>query len=130
MRIFLDANVLISAAKSDGAVPRLLKLLVEAGHERWTDGYVLEEVRRNLITKAPAAVPALATLLERVHLAATQPHPAALQAKLTVPEKDRPVLAAAIRLHCEALVAGDRIHFGALYSKAVSGVTIHSPSSL
>jgi hypothetical protein len=130
MRIFLDANILFSAAKSDGTVRRLLTLLAEAGHECWADGFVVEEARRNLIAKAPTGVPALATLLTRIHLAAAQPHPAALDATLPVPEKDRPVLAAAIRLHCEGLVTGDRTHFGALYGKTVRGVTIYSPSVL
>ena len=130
MRIFLDANVLFSAAKSDGAVRRLLVLLVEAGHECWADGYVVEEARRNLIAKAPVGVPVLATLLARIHLAPAQPHAAALAVPLPVPEKDRPVLAAAIRLQCEALVTGDRTHFGALYGKTLGGVTIYSPSLL
>ena len=130
MRIFLDANVLFSAAKSDGAVRRLLTLLVDGGHECWADGYVVEEARRNLIAKAPTSVPVLATLLGRIHFTTAQPHPAALEAMLPVPEKDRPVLAAAIRLHCEALVTGDRTHFGALYGKTLGGVTIYSPSLL
>jgi hypothetical protein len=47
-----------------------------------------------------------------------------------VPEKDRPVLAAAIRLKCEALVTGDRTHFGPFYGKTFAGVTIYSPSLL
>ena len=130
MRIFLDANVLFSAAKSDGAVRRLLALLVEAGHECWADGYVVEEARRNLIAKAPAGVPILDTLLARIHLAAAHPHPAALEETLAVPEKDRPVLAAAIRSECAALVTGDRTHFGAFYGKTLGGVTIYSPSLL
>jgi hypothetical protein len=65
MRIFLGANVLSSAAKSDGAVRRLLGLLVDAGHEGWADGYVVEEARRNLVAKAPAEAPMLDTLLAR-----------------------------------------------------------------
>jgi hypothetical protein len=47
-----------------------------------------------------------------------------------LPEKDWPVLAAAIRLRCETLVTGDRAHFGALYGKTVNGVSIYSPRSL
>jgi hypothetical protein len=47
-----------------------------------------------------------------------------------LPEKDRAVLAAAMRLRCETLVTGDRTHFGALYGKTVNGVSIHSPRSL
>jgi hypothetical protein len=39
-------------------------------------------------------------------------------------------LAAAIRLHGDVLVTGDRTHFGALYGKEVAGVRIHSPRSL
>ena len=45
-------------------------------------------------------------------------------------EKDRPVLAAAMQLACEALVTGDRTHFGAFYGKTLGGVKIHSPRSL
>ena len=40
------------------------------------------------------------------------------------------MLAAAVRLRCEALVTGDRSHFGALYGKTVAGAGIHSPHSL
>jgi hypothetical protein len=40
------------------------------------------------------------------------------------------VLAAAIALDCDALVTGDRTHFGAGYGRAFGGVTIHSPRSL
>jgi len=130
MRIFLDANVLFSAAKSDGAVRRLLALLAEAGHECWADGYVVEEARRNLVAKAPEAVAVLTNVLVHVRLAAAQPHPADLEAVLAVPEKDRSVLAAAIRLHCEALVTGDRTHFGAFYGKSLGGVKVYSPRLL
>jgi predicted nucleic acid-binding protein len=130
MRVFLDANVLFSAAKSDGAVRRLLELLFDAGHQCWADGYVVEEARRNLVAKAPAGLPALTALLARVHLAAAQPHPATAEATAALPEKDRPVLAAAIRLECDALVTGDRTHFGAFYGKTLGGVRIYGPKSL
>ncbi|MHB1528402.1 MAG: hypothetical protein ACYDDA_12205 [Acidiferrobacteraceae bacterium] len=39
-------------------------------------------------------------------------------------------LAAAMRLHCAALVTGDRTHFGTGYSKVFGGATIHSRRSL
>lgn len=130
MRVFLDANILFSAAKSDGAVRLLLELLRKAGHECWVDGYVAEEARRNLAAKAPGGVAALDAILERVHRAAAQHADAALEATLPLPEKDRPVLAAAIRHGCAALVTGDRSHFGALYGKTLHDVAIHSPRSL
>lgn len=47
-----------------------------------------------------------------------------------LPEKDQPVLAAAIHLDCDALVTGDRTHFGAGYGKTFDGVTIYSPRML
>ena len=130
MRIFLDANVLFSAAKSDGAVRRFLALLIDAGHECCADAYVAEEAQRNLSAKAPEGLAVLDGFLARMHVAAAHPDPEALEAALAVPEKDRPVLAAAIRLECDALVTGDRTHFGAFYGKKLGGVTIHSPRSL
>ena len=130
MRIFLDANILFSAAKSDGAVRLLLSLLRKAGHECCVDGYVTEEARRNLAAKAPGGLAVLEALLPRLRMAGAQHADAALEATLPLPEKDRPVLAAAIRRGCAALVTGDRSHFGALYGKTLHGVAIHSPRSL
>jgi predicted nucleic acid-binding protein len=130
MRIFLDANILFSAAKSDGAVRRLLDLLIEAGHECWADGFVVEEARRNLAAKFPDGLAALDRLLSRLHVGPIHAPDPVLEAALPLPEKDRPVLAAAIRHRCEALVTGDRTHFGRLYGKAIHDVTIHSPRSI
>ena len=130
MRVFLDANVLFSGAKSDGAVRALLRLLIERGHECWADAYVVAEARRNLVAKGPEAVHVLDALLAHLRVAAAAP-PASEPADVAwLPEKDRPVLAAAIHLHCDALVTGDRSHFGAGYGRKVGGVVIHSPRSL
>jgi hypothetical protein len=49
---------------------------------------------------------------------------------MALPEKDRPVLEAAIRLKCHVLLTGDRTHFGQFYGKKVEGVLVHSPRSL
>ena len=130
MRIFLDANVLFSAAKSDGAVKQLVTLLEAAGHECCVDGYVLEEARRNLAAKAPDRDVALERLLRRMKVTGAQRSDPALEASLPLPAKDRPVLAAAIHQNCAALVTGDRTHFGPLYGNTIHGVTIHSPRSL
>jgi predicted nucleic acid-binding protein len=130
MRIFLDANILFSAARSDGAIRRLLALLSEAGHECHADSFVVEEARRNLALKAPGSLPDLDRLLRRIHLAQVGTKPAETEAVRLLPEKDRPVLAAAMQSACEALVTGDRTHFGAFYGKTLGGVKIHSPRSL
>lgn len=130
MRVFLDANILFSAAKSDGAVRHMLRLLLEGGHECVADAYVLAEARRNLAAKGPDALDVLEALTEQVRVApsAHGDAPAALLDWL--PDKDRPVLAAAIRLDCDALVTGDRTHFGVGYGRTLGGVTIYSPRSL
>jgi uncharacterized protein len=130
MRVFLDANILFSAAKTDGAMRWLLGLLRAAGHECWADGYVLEEARRNLAAKAPEGLRALDAVVATIRVADAHPAGAGQGFADKLPEKDRPVLAAAARLGCEALVTGDRSHFGALYGKTVAGVAIHSPRSL
>lgn len=119
MRIFLDANVLFSAAKSDGAVRRLLTLLQKSGHECCVDGYVIEEARRNLVAKASDRVVILEKLLQRMTTSSVQPGDAALEASLPLPVKDRPVLAAAIHQSCTALVTGDHTHFGTLYGRTM-----------
>jgi predicted nucleic acid-binding protein len=131
MRVFLDANVLFSAAKSDGAVRALMHRLLDAGHECCADAYVVEEARRNLAAKGAAALQALDALLARLHVApAAAPGTAADAATDWLPPKNRPVLAAAIRLRCDALVTGDRTHFGAGYGQRFGGVAVHSPRSL
>ena len=130
MRIFLDANVLFSAAKTDGAVRGLVHLLVDGGHECWVDEYVVIEARRNLGGKgreAMAAFEALLPYFKSGSMTRPLPDPELLD---WLPEKDRPVLAAAMRLQCDALVTGDRTHFGSAYGKAFGGVTIHSPRSM
>ncbi len=56
MRVFLDANILFSAAKSSGAVRAFLAELKRSGHTLVAEGYVVGEARRNLEAKSPAAM--------------------------------------------------------------------------
>ncbi len=130
MWVFLDANILFSTAKSDGAVRHMLRLLLEGGHECVADAYVLAEARRNLAAKGHDALDVLEALTEQVRVAPSA-HGGVPEALLDwLPDKDRPVLAAATRLDCNALVTGDRTHCGVGYGRTFGGVTIHSPRSL
>jgi len=129
VRIFLDANVLFSAAKSDGAIRQLLALLAKDGHMLCADGYVVEEARRNLAAKFPASASYLDELLVRVELIPIPGRPAD-QATYGLPEKDRPIMAAAIAGRCDVLVTGDKTHFGALYGARMEGVEVLSPAML
>lgn len=131
MRIFLDANVLFSAAKSDGAVRQLVSALHQAGHVLFADDYVTTEARRNLAIKAPSATTqTLEPVMNRVEVcsgAFQRPHD---ETGRWLPAKDQPVLLAAMALRCQALVTGDRTHFGPGYGKVFGGVTIYSPAQL
>lgn len=131
MRVFLDANILFSAAKSNGAVRRLIADLHADGHTMVADGYVAVEARRNIAAKVTGdGVDYLQALLSRIEVHAVQCTVAAGAAADWLPEKDRPVLLAAIACKCDALVTGDRTHFGKRYGKTYEGVTIHSPTQL
>lgn len=129
MRIFLDANILFSAAKFNGAIRRLLQLLREAGHEPSADAYGVVEAQRNLAVKTPVGRAALDTLLEDVSVVDVSSH-RPLAESLRLHDKDRPVLASAIALKCDALVTGDITHFGHMVGTNVEGVAIHTPRSL
>lgn len=129
-RVFLDANILFSAAKSGGAVRALVDRILDGGHECWVDEFVVTEARRNLVAKGPDSLAAFEALLVRLNVNGA--HGVGAQTKETawLPEKDRPVLAAAIRLRCDFLVTGDRTHFGAGYGKRFGGVAVCTPRSM
>ena len=130
MRVFLDANILFSAAKTAGAVREVLLRLRHAGHVLCADAYVIEEARRNLGLKGPAALDALDTLLATVEAAPFRRAPLPARIATLVHEKDRPVVAAAMQMECDVLLTGDRTHFAHLYGHALRGVVVQSPRSL
>jgi len=47
-----------------------------------------------------------------------------------LPEKDRPVLLAAIACHCDVLVTGDPTHFGPGFGRDFEGMKVVSPAQL
>jgi len=130
VRVFLDANILFSAAKSAGAVREFLSRLEAAGHALCADAYVVEEARRNLAVKGPEALAALGQLLARLEIGAFRIDPLPAPVTVRVHEKDWPVVAAAVRLGCDVLLTGDRTHFGSLFGHRLLGVAVHSPRSL
>ena len=130
MRIFLDANILYSAAVSDGAVRYLLESLHAGRHALCADDYVVVEARRNLLAKAEHAMDVFEQLLAGLEISSARIENAPAPLISWLPEKDRPVLQAAIRLRCDALVTGDVKHFRAGFGKSFGGVVIYSPRLL
>ena len=90
----------------------------------------MEEARRNIAAKSPDSLDILESVLAGIRIAEAHPGDTVPSLPTALAEKDRPVLAAAVRLGCEVLVTGDRTHFGELYGKTIGGVEIHSPRSL
>lgn len=107
---------------------RLLALTEAAGHELWADAYVYEEARRNLAAKSPDGLAVLEAIAKRIRIGGLPASNAFLPEAALLPEKDRPVLAAAIHRRCDILITGDRTHFGPLYGKQLHGVRILSPA--
>ena len=127
MRVFLDANILFSAAKSAGAVRQLLAIVAKRDYTLCVDAYVIEEARRNLVAKSPASVAYLDELLPTLDIVSIVAQEKG-HADHGLPEKDRPVMAAAIRGRCNVLLTGDKTHFGHLYGRRTQGVEVLSPA--
>jgi len=124
-RVFLDANVLYSAAYLEGS--RLEQLWRLERVELISSGYAVEEVKRNLIRDRPEAVARLNALLRKVRRV---PEPASdsLAPLMSLDAKDQPILLAAIEAGADSLLTGDRRHFGHLYGKSVRDVLILPPA--
>jgi predicted nucleic acid-binding protein len=130
VRIFLDANILFAAAFLDGSIRRFLAVLKAGSHVLCADAYVVEEARRNLATKKPQSLAFFAMLLDGLEIVPMQSVGSIPAQAMALPDKDRPVLAAAIRTHCDVLLTGDQADFGPFFGKVIAGVTIHSPQTL
>ncbi len=122
-RIFLDANVLFSAAYREGA--GLLRLWTLSNTEVVTSGYAAEEARRNL--ESDAARTRLEALLRRTTIVAEAPD-VALPGSLELAKKDQPILRAAIASGATHLITGDLRDFGRLLGKRTLGVLIQTPA--
>lgn len=125
-RVFLDANVLFSAAWREDA--GLLRLWQRADARLITSHYAADEAFRNLETAAQRErLIRITGSMDIVPGAASGAFPE-LPKGLSLPEKDRPILVAAIRAQATHLLTGDARHFGRLYGRTVDGVLILRPS--
>ncbi|MGH8652228.1 MAG: PIN domain-containing protein [Gammaproteobacteria bacterium] len=122
-RVFLDANVLFSAAWREKA--GLLSLWRLTDVTLLTSRYAFEEARRNLETQEQRK--RLIQLMVNVDLVTDFAY-GDLPLDVVLPEKDRPILLAAIRAHATHLLTGDKQHFGLLYGQSISGVLILRPA--
>ena len=125
-RVFLDANILFSAAYVPTS--RLHKLWSLRETELVSSQFALDEARRNLVAYAPEGVGLLEQLCSRVTIVPEAASPLPLPDDIDLPDKDQPILAAAIGAGCTHLLTGDTRHFGHLYGKRVQGVLLLTPA--
>jgi uncharacterized protein len=120
-RIFLDANVLFSAAYRENS--GLIEIWRVKGVRLLSSSYAIEEAKRNLA--AAEQRHRLQHLLEDLEILET--HAARLQTNL--PEKDQPILAAAVAGRATHLITGDVKHFGEFFGKTLGGVMVLPPAA-
>ncbi len=123
-RLFLDANVLFSAAYAEGS--GLTRLWRSKAVRLLASGYVIEEARRNLDNAAARA--RLEVLLKKVEQVGDPSAALDREMEQGLPEDDRPVLRAAMAAGATHLLSGDRRAVGAWYGKRLASVLVLRPA--
>lgn len=123
-RLFLDANVLFSAAyREDAGVRRLWEMprvtLV-------TSEYAVAEARRNLATTEQRA--RLDALPAPMRDEPARSLDAALRRDIQLREKDWPILGGAVAAGATHLITGDMRDFGPLMGQVLLGVLVLTPA--
>ena len=120
-RLFLDANVLFSAAYKIDA--RLLSLWNLRNVTLCSSHYALQEARINLAGKDQWTRLTELSASLRLFEAGQVPLPSGI----LLPEKDAPILLAAIEARATHLLTGDVQHFRAYFGKKIQGIAITLP---
>jgi predicted nucleic acid-binding protein len=121
-RIFLDANVLFSAAYRPNA--GLLAFWKMRDVTLCSSRYAIEEANLNL--EEQAQVRRLRRLVARLELFDAPDRE--LPPGIALPEKDWPILLAAIEARATHLITGDLRHFGPYFGKRVEDVLVVAPA--
>lgn len=123
MRLFLDANVLFTAAHNPRGKAALVIELGAAGHwEVFSSRFAIEEARRNLERKYPRCLDALTDIVASLRLAEHQP---GLRAPEGLAAKDRPIFQAALACRATHLLTGDLKDFGAFLDRPDETYDVH-----
>ena len=121
-RLFLDANILFSAAYRPNA--GLLQLWKLKNVILCSSHYAFEEARINLAEDAQRR--RLAKLAGRIEF--FDPTQRKFPAGVSLPEKDRPILLTAMAARTTHLITGDVRHFGAYFGKTIEGILVVTPA--
>jgi len=122
-RVFLDANILFSIAYGSPGLERLWSDAKKGEYELIASQYVIEEAKRNLDRREQQDT------LDR-HLGEVRVVPEAdptIPCPVPLPEKDRPVMMAALSCKADYLITGDVTHFGKYFGKKIRTLRICTP---
>jgi len=123
-RLFLDANILFSAAyRSDAGVQRLW---TAPNSELVTSDYAIEEATRNLADADQRE--RLDGLLESVEIVPSRVLDPDLRGNVQLRDKDWPILSGAVAAGATRLITGDVRDFGSYFGQKVLGILILPPS--
>lgn len=121
--VFLDANILFSVVYGSVGLRQLWALSRKGVCTLIASRYVIEEARRNLSgSDQPRMLDEYLAEIEVVHEADPD-----LSCPIDLPEKDVPVLMAAICAGADYLLTGELKHFGMHFGETVMGVRILMP---
>ncbi len=127
-RLFLDANVLFTAAISPQGVSAVLFEFARVGVcVALSSSFALDEALRNVRVNYPASIGALKALADELEVVSEADAALVAWAADLLPLKDAPILAAAVVAKAHVLVTGDRRHLGTFYGKILNKVTILPP---
>jgi len=119
-RVFLDANILFSVAYGSPGLDRLWELAKKGHCVLFASRYVIEEAKRNLNTSDQ--LKNLKAYLSDVQIVLEVDQ--SIICPIELPEKDRPVLMAAISAKADYLITGDMLHFGKYFGRSIMGVKV------
>jgi len=123
-RLFLDANVLFSAAyRPEAGIRRFWDL---PDSRLLSSEYAIEEARRNL--SDPEQIERLEVLLESVERAPAVSLDPDLRSEIELREKDWPILGGAVAAGATHLITGDLRDFGPYFGTKLLGVLIQPPA--
>ena len=126
-KLFLDANVLFAAAYNvahhkDSKAALVIDLGKQGLWRCFTSPYALNEARRNLDLKYPAAVQSLYSIAASLR---RQDHRSDLDFPEGLPPKDQPIFQAALACGADFLITGDRRDFGRLMHRPQHTFGVH-----
>ncbi len=121
-RLFLDANVLFSAAyRADSGLVKLWNL---EDAELCSSRYAAEEARINLEDESQRH--RLTRLCRTLLLFESADR--VLPPAITLPDKDAPIFLAAMEARATDLLTGDIRHFGRYLGKRIEGILVLTPA--